>query len=140
MLITTTKTTVDQSNKEALIAHVIRLPLRENGPFAYFAGVSSAKGVPFGLLTTATGEVLRQWKRLSSVEDYFAILKGQIAGIYFYPTDNPEQGLREMLIRQYKLEESIDHAGLEVERKVLLEALRPAELGKDGRTSDTADA
>lgn len=140
MLTTTTRMIVDQSKEEAFIAHVIRVPLRTNGPYTYYVGVSSVRGKAFGLISSASGEVLRQWKRVAAIEDYLAVLRGQLSGIYIYLTEGPEQDLRELMIQQYQLEEAHKNPGLDLEREGLLRALRQAEQGTDGRTSDTADA
>jgi len=139
MLTIATRQIIGKSrSKESFVAHVIRIPVRSGGPFSYVLGVSLGTGKPLGLVTVATGDVLREWKRISAIEELLAVIGDRLIGIFVYPADGREKTVLEMLIRHYGLDTPDPSPALEIERTRLLAALRPTR-SDNGRTPDPAD-
>ena len=123
------------SSKETFVAHVIRQPVLVGGPNSYVLGISLGTGQPLGLVTVATGDVLRQWKRLSAIEEFLAVIGDRLIGIFVYPVNCPEDVVTEMLIQQYGLETADTSPVMDLERTKLLAALRESR-SDSGRTQN----
>ncbi len=138
MLTTTTRKIFSKSSKGTYIAHVIRVPIEGSSKtHTYFTGLSDVNGQPLGMITSHTGDVLRQWKHVAAIEDYLAVLGDRLAGILIYPAQNPAEEVTAMLIRQYQMDKPNPDATLETERETFLAALQ--RRSPDGRASDTPD-
>lgn len=139
MLTITTRQIFDRtSRKESLVAHIVRIPVSQGGPFMYNIGLALNDGTPLGMVSGARGDVLRQWKRLTAVEDYLAVIGDRLVGMFVFPSTCPEPEVIDMLIRLYGLETPDPLPSLESDRTLLLTALRPT-WSADGRTPDSTD-
>jgi len=140
MLTATTRDIFDKSNeRETFTAHVIRIPAATEGEHAYYLGVSTAAGEPIGMARARTGSVLRTWKRLSALEEYLQVFGRKLVAITVYPMPSPERAVRDRLVKQYRLDKTVDDAAMDVSRKVLLAALQKR-AAIDGRAPDPTDA
>jgi len=74
-------------------------------------------------VTSATGDVLRQWKRFSYIEEFLAIVRERLIGITLFPTTCPLPIVVNMLVNQYHLDQELETATLESERQHLIAAL-----------------
>lgn len=125
MLTVTMRQILEQSAERTFIAQVIRLPSNAaTGAHIYHLGITLEDGTPRGLVTAATGDVLRQWKRFSSVEKFLAKVHERLICITMHPTTCPLPTVVDMLVNQYRLDYELKSATLESERKRLIAALR----------------
>lgn len=140
MLTAATRQILEQSSERTFVAHVFRVPLdNASGAHIYHLGVTLEDGTPVGLVTAATGEVLRKWKRFAAIEDFLDIMPERLICITLYPSTCPEPNVVNMLIKQYGLKQKSKSATLESERIRLLAALQPTQ-GENGSTRDTPNA
>lgn len=141
MLTAATRQILEQSSERTFVAHVIRVPLDDvSGTHVYYLGVTLEDGTPLGLVTAATAQILRQWKRFSAIEEFLAIVPERLISITLYPSTCPEPAVIDMLIKQYRLRYKVSKVPtLESERLRLLAALQSTQ-GENGTTRDTSDA
>lgn len=118
------------------VAHVIRLPVGLGGPFMYHLGLTLGSGTPLGLVTGARGDVLRQWKRLTAVEDYLTGIEDRLVGMFVYPSTCAEPEVIGMLIRLYGIDTPDPLPSLDSDRTRILTALRPTS-SDNGKASDS---
>ena len=139
MLTAATRQILEQSSERTFVAHVIRVPSdTATGTHIYHLGITLEDGTPLGLVTSATGEVLRQWKRLASIEEFLAIVPERLISISMYPTTCPLPAVVDMLVKLYRLDQESETATLESERKRLMAALHSAQ-GENGPTRDSSN-
>lgn len=141
MLTTTTRQIFELSNeKGSFIAHIIRIPVEPEGNYTYVTGLSFSTGQGIGLVTAHSGGPLRNWKRVSAIEEYLMVLGGKLAAIMLYPANNPEQAMIDRLIGLYQLDQQLPDQVLDAARMTLLGALRTVRSSIDGRTPNPSDA
>lgn len=138
MLTVTTRQIFDRSSEGSFVAHVIRIPTDAPNTFTYLVGLSYANGSAIGMITSHTGDVLRQWKRVTAIEEYLAVLGDRLVGIFVYPSNNPEPAVMTMLSDQYGIMKPHPDELMETERRNILSALLTR--SEDGRVSDTPDS
>ena len=138
MLAVTMRQVVEQSRGRMFVAQVIRTPSNAAaGADIYYLGITLEDGTPLGLMTSATGEVLRKWRRFSSIEDYLAIMPERLICVTLYPTTCLLPTVLSMLVNQYRLNRELKTAPLESERKRLIDALRSPK-GENDPTRDSS--
>lgn len=141
MLTTTTRQIFELSNeKGSFIAHVIRIPVEPEGSYTYVTGLSYSTGQALGLVTAHSGGPLRNWKRVTAIEEYLMVLGDKLASIMIYPANNPEQALIDRLINLYQLDNQLSDPVMDAGRLTLLGALRTVRSSIDGRTPNPSDA
>ena len=124
MLTAAMRQILEQSSERTFVAHVIRVPSNAaTGAYIYHLGVTLEDGTPLGLVTSATGDVLRQWKYFTSIEGFLAKLHERLISIAMYPTTCPLPTVVNMLVNQYRLDQELETATLKSERKRLIAAL-----------------
>ncbi len=132
MLTVTMRQVVEQSSGRMFVAEVIRIPSNAAaGADIYYLGITLEVGMPLGLMTTATGDVLRKWKRFSSIEDYLAIVPERLICVTLYPTTCMLPKVVNMLVNRYHLDHELKTATLESERQRLITALRSPKGAND---------
>ncbi len=135
MLTVTMRQALEQSAERTFIAQVIRIPSNAaTGAHIYHLGITLEDGTPLGLVTSATGDVLRQWKYISSIEDFLAKVHERLISIAMYPTTCPLPTVVDMLVNQYRLDQELEMATLDSERKRLVTAFRSGALEDSGMT------
>ncbi len=102
-------------------------------------GITLEDGTPIGMVTSAAGDVLREWKRFAAIEDFLAVMPERLISINLYPTTCAEPEVVNMLIRRYRLDENSESATLENERERLLAALHLTR-SPDATAQDTTDS
>ncbi|WP_299752390.1 hypothetical protein [uncultured Tateyamaria sp.] len=135
MLTVTMRQILEQSAERTFVAQVIRVPSNAaTEAHIYHLGITLEDGRPRGLVTAATGDVLRRWKRFSSVERFLAKVHERLICITMYPTTCPLPTVVDMLVNQYRLDYELKTAPLESERKRLIAAFRSGPLEDSGMT------
>ncbi len=128
MLTTTMRQIREQNNERTFVGHVFRVPLdNATGAGIYHLGITLEDGTPVGLVTSATGDVLRKWRRLNTIEELLDAMPERLISITLYPSTCPEPAVVNMLIKQYGLERKLNLATIESERIRLLAALQSAQ-------------
>lgn len=139
MLTTTTRNIGHLGLGGIYVAHVFRM-MDDDGNDTYVLGLSFGNGQPIGMVTQHNASRFRRWPRLSSVEDFLAILRPKVASITVYPVDGPIQRIKDNLIDLYMLAHPVPYeTTLEIERRDLFSALRIG-ADTDERNTDSANS
>ncbi|RWR30558.1 hypothetical protein D2T29_12870 [Sinirhodobacter populi] len=146
MLVVTASETIVKARQQrgTITAHVIRLsdPAAAGG-FSYNIALSFGTGEPIGFIATRGKDVLKVWRRLASVEEWLSIFGNMLISFTVVPDTCPEQGMIDMLFKQYKVLEHSEHDLLNIERKRLIAAFNRGADPSNGRSQgspDTTDA